>query len=213
LASCGWARRRGACTVSRLGPSIIEGQPNSGVNPTSASANGLQRSRVTPVLGELPDQRCGVAAPTYGRTSVRLKLSDSQELARTQALQAFEHPISAIGALARAKDCLPVFVDWTAFLGVGRGGACLWVNHDETPGKIAPVEDLLDLSILVSHAAQVKGLEGLLPARPGGRADCEKCGGCGVIKFTDGIRVEAGCFCGGLGWRAASAGELGIEAA
>ena len=141
---------------------------------------------------------------------MRLKLSDAQELARAAALRAYEHKIPAIGELARTKDCLPVYVDWTAFLGLGRDGACLWVDHDEAPGNAEPVDDLVHLSILVSHAARVEGLEALLPSRPPARVDCEQCSGRGTIKVKD---LELGCSCGGLGWRPASPGELGIEAA
>lgn len=140
---------------------------------------------------------------------MRLKLSDAQELARLAALRVYEHQIPAIGLFARNTDCLPVYVDWTAFLGLGRGGACLWVDHDEAPGRIEPVDDLVHLSILVSHAARVKGLEALLPSRPPARADCEQCSGRGTIKFKD---LELGCSCGGLGWRPAAPAELGIEA-
>jgi hypothetical protein len=121
----------------------------------------------------------------------------------------YEHKIPSIGEVARSADCLPVFVDWTAFLGLGLGGVCLWVEHDDTHGKVEPVDDLVHLSILVSHAARVKGLEALLPKRPPARSDCEQCSGRGTIMVKD---MELGCSCGGLGWRPASPGELGIEA-
>lgn len=56
---------------------------------------------------------------------MRVKLSNAQELARAAALRTYEHKIPAIAELARTTDCLPVYVDWTAFLGLGPGGACL----------------------------------------------------------------------------------------
>jgi hypothetical protein len=141
---------------------------------------------------------------------LKLKLSDAQEGARVAALRAYEHPIPGIGELARSTDCLPVYHDWTAFLGLGRGGACLWVDYDDARGKIEAVDDLVHLSILVSHAARVKGLEALLPSRPPARLDCDQCSGRGTIKVKD---LELGCLCGGLGWRPAAPAELGIEAA
>ena len=115
----------------------------------------------------------------------------------------------AIGDLARTTDCLPVFLDWTAYLGLGRGGVCLWVDYDDAPGKIEAVNDLVHLSILVSHAARVRGLEAPLPIRPPARIDCEQCSGRGTIKVKD---LELGCSCGGLGWRPTGPAELGIEA-
>jgi len=100
---------------------------------------------------------------------MRLPLTNVEEAARAAALRAYEHKLENIGRLARAANCLPIFVDWTAFLGLGRGGECLWVDYDSPPGRTEPATDLLALSILASRAPLVPGLGGLTLTRLGGR--------------------------------------------
>ena len=97
---------------------------------------------------------------------MRFKLTDAQEEARRSALLRYEHKIAAIGTLARATDCLPLLVDWMAFIGVGTSGECLCVEHDDRPGTVAPVTDLMELSRLTARVGLVPGLEALTPRRP-----------------------------------------------
>jgi hypothetical protein len=147
--------------------------------------------------------------PVTAGNGFSLPVTEPQELTRGAALARYSHKITLIGELGRAADVLPVFVDWTAFLGLGAGGRCLWIDHDEVPGKVEPVLELQSLSLLVHCAAAVPGLESLAPSRPASRADCSICHGKGHLIVGT---VEVGCICGGLGWRAETAAELGLEA-
>jgi hypothetical protein len=140
---------------------------------------------------------------------MRLRLTKDQEAARVAALNQYEHAIAAIGRRGRELGCLPVYVDWTAFLGLGPGGECLWVDHDDSAGRVEPVVDLQALSTLVAQVRLIPGLEGLEPTRPAGREDCPQCQGVGFIKVGP---VECGCKCGGLGWLPATLAEIGVEA-
>lgn len=135
-------------------------------------------------------------------------MTTPQEAARALALNQYQHKLSALPELARATNCLPIFVDWTAFLGLGANGECLWVDHDESPGQLEPVSDLQQLSVLVARAHLVPGLEDLAPRRPFGREDCSQCEGKGYVVVGT---FEMVCRCGGLGWIAMSPNELGIE--
>ena len=140
---------------------------------------------------------------------MRLPLSDLQEAARSRALRLYQHKQAVIGEMARATNCLPIYIDWTAFLGLGARGDCVWVDYEESPGKVEAVTELQHLSILAANAPRVPGLEGVAPSRPPGREDCSQCKGTGHLLVG---AVEVGCICGGLGWRAASAEELGVQA-
>ena len=140
---------------------------------------------------------------------MRVRLNDTQEAARRKALAVYEHKLPRVGELARRRDCLPVYFDWLSFLGLGPWGECLWVEYDEGTGDVSPVEDIVALRILMAGIDQVPGLEQLRPTRPAGRINCDRCGGAGYLLVGD-VRVE--CLCGGLGWIATNAEELGVEA-
>jgi len=112
--------------------------------------------------------------------------------------------------LAQQADVLPLFQDWSAFLGLGPLGQCLWVEEESSIGRTEPVTELLHLAILLARCNQVEGLEGLVPTRPLERASCPHCSGRGKLLVAGG-KVEAGCLCGGLGWLPTSHEELGVK--
>jgi len=151
------------------------------------------------------DSRCALIRD--GVPLLRVRLTPAQATARRIALTSLT---SRAKALAQQIDVLPVFQDWTAFLGLGPYGECLWVDEEDHPGRVEPATDLLHLAILVCRCSQVAGLEDLVPARPPGRPPCPHCGGKGMLSLANG-RVEAGCSCGGLGWLPISIEELGLE--
>ena len=140
--------------------------------------------------------------------TLRLPLTASQEAARAAALRQYEHKMTALPELARSTNCLPIYIDWTAFLGLASNGECIWVDHDVSPGNVEPITDLQQLSVLVARVHLVPGLEDLAPRRPLGREDCSQCGGKGYLVIGTSEMI---CRCGGLGWIAASPAELGAE--
>ena len=137
----------------------------------------------------------------------RAPLSTQQAQARRAALASLNGPIKE---LAQQTDVLPLFQDWTAFLGLGPLGECLWVDQETHIGRVEPASELLQVSILLSRCGEVEGLQGLVPPRPAGRPSCPHCGGAGKLLVASG-KVEAGCMCGGLGWLPTSVEELGVE--
>jgi hypothetical protein len=108
---------------------------------------------------------------------------------------------SGTRALAARYRLLPVYLDWTGFVGLREDGELLFVGSDP-PQDPAILEEAHFRRIALAVAAQdYPELAFLRPERPPDAVVCPSCGGAGRVVLA-GVQAPPNvlCACGGLGW-------------
>jgi hypothetical protein len=102
--------------------------------------------------------------------------------------------------LAERYQVLPVYIDWTAFYGLGVDGEIVVVPTEEEGDAQPELDERLRRMAIFRGSKKYPVLKQLVPERPAGALDCSYCEGRGQIDIPG---VEADtivCYCGGLGW-------------
>jgi hypothetical protein len=92
---------------------------------------------------------------------------------------------------------LPLYLGWTATLGIRPDGSLIRWNSEESPDAVIPLTDsFLERMALCQGTRKYPELRALLPRRPSSARDCDLCGGTG--EFPGAPRIV--CHCAGIGW-------------
>jgi len=113
-----------------------------------------------------------------------------------------------LARLARTLDVLPLYPDWSAFIGLAPSGALVWVDYDE-PNNVqdAEIVERDRWKAGIRHLAFSVGfmrypdLTWLKPVRTPDCTTCTSCSGTGRTAINGKPAPEnVVCECGGMGW-------------
>ena len=97
----------------------------------------------------------------------------------------------------RQHRFLPVYLGWTAVLGIRPDGTLVEWLHEDSPETVRPIQHPFWCRLaLCQGARKYPALKPLIPARPVDAVQCDGCSGTGII----GALPTMICKCGGLGW-------------
>lgn len=102
--------------------------------------------------------------------------------------------------LAKQHNVLPLYVDWSAFLGLRPDGEILVVPLEEEGDPKPENNDRLRRMALYRGSKKYPELSSLVPKKPIGALACPHCEGCGRINIPGVEPDTIICYCGGLGW-------------
>jgi hypothetical protein len=108
---------------------------------------------------------------------------------------------SSVRRLARQWQLVPLFVDWSGFLGIDCTGQICSVAMNSATEPRFVTDPRMSRIAQASGAESFPELAFLRPVRPLNSENCPSCGGTG--KAPMGGDPDAGnvvCYCGGLGW-------------
>jgi hypothetical protein len=143
---------------------------------------------------------------------MRLALTPAAVDAIRTRVSTYSHSIERVAQVVKALGVLPVYQDVGGLLGLTPDGEILMVNDEANPPSVKAETDLLWLAIaVVNSARKCEELAYLLPTRPAGRKNCDRCQGGGHVRIPN-VNADFGCICGGLGWIPEDPTELGLIA-
>ena len=109
----------------------------------------------------------------------------------------------AIEAVVRTH-VLPLYFDWSAFMGLRPEGQVVWVPYDDESGdyEIVREERVRNLGLFQGTRLH-PDLPFLQPARMPDAMECSHCKGTGRVTLPqphEHLAEKVICYCGGLGW-------------
>lgn len=100
-------------------------------------------------------------------------------------------------ATVRKHSFLPLYLGWSAALGIRPDGSLVRWDHEDDPELVKLLTDpALQRTALCQGAKKYPELGVLVPQRPPSARDCRACSGAGEFPGNP----QLVCECGGLGW-------------
>ncbi len=106
-----------------------------------------------------------------------------------------------VQSLARREQLLPIYRDWTGFIGINSEGRLFFVDTEEQSSPKVLDSPAFAHVALAQSRVHFPALAPLVPRRAADSRDCPSCGGTGqVVIGGHAIAENVVCACGGLGW-------------